>query len=109
MKKTKISPVKKTIKDPFEGLVLDAYEQEIEDSIPDDFSDFTISKKDRDMFIEAAIQHKAFQKSKRINIRINNEDLSKVKSRAKRNNMPYQTLLSSLVHKFANGELKASL
>lgn len=95
--------------EPFEGLVLDQYEQEIEDSVPENFVIPKISKEDLEMFIQAAVRHKNFAKSKRINIRVNNEDLTRIKHRAKQNNMPYQTLLSTMIHKFANGELKASL
>src|SRR3989338_5732716 len=100
--------MKKQIKDPFDGLVLDEYEQTIENSVADgDY--FSISRAEQENFAKIAKMHNQFQVSKRINIRINNQDLAKVKSKAKHNNIPYQTLISSIVHKYASGDLKVSL
>ena len=92
----------------FANLILDEYEQEIEDSIKDgDY--FNVSEKEVEEFAQTAKKHNQFKVSKRINIRINNQDLTKVKSKAKRNNIPYQTLIGVLVHKYANGELMMTL
>jgi predicted DNA binding CopG/RHH family protein len=95
--------------DPFENLVLDEYEQEIEDSI--DPSNFTLktSQEEKLFWKELATRHIQLKKSKRINIRINNEDIAKVKAKAKLNNIPYQTLLSALIHKYAEGDLEVTL
>jgi predicted DNA binding CopG/RHH family protein len=46
------------------------------------------------------------RKTKNINIRINENDLSSIKMLAAREGMPYQTLIGSLIHKYANGRLK---
>ncbi|OGC57069.1 hypothetical protein A3H26_00140 [candidate division WWE3 bacterium RIFCSPLOWO2_12_FULL_36_10] len=100
--------MKKQRRDPFEGLVLDTYEQEVEDSVPAE-DVFKVSKGDMERFAEIARAHKLFQVSKRINIRINNKDLAKVKAKARHNSIPYQTLISSIVHKYANGELEVTL
>jgi len=102
--------MKKTIKDPFADLVLDSYEQEIEDAVPKDKKIlFDISKKEKADFAEIAAKHRMFKTSKRINIRINNEDLARVRAKAKRNSIPYQTLLSSLIHKYAEGDFTITL
>jgi predicted DNA binding CopG/RHH family protein len=45
------------------------------------------------------------QKRKQINFRLLESDLAKLKSRALVDGIPYQTLLSSIVHKFLNGTL----
>jgi predicted DNA binding CopG/RHH family protein len=58
----------------------------------------------KNLFKEAAENYQELQKSKRITIRVNQEDLIKVKVKAKKNNMPYQTLLNSLIHQFADGQ-----
>lgn len=100
--------MKKQIKDPFDGLVLDEYEQKIEDSVADG-NYFSISKTEKENFAQIAKMHNQFKVSKRINIRINNQDLVKVKSKAKNNNIPYQTLIGSIVHKYAIGELEVIL
>ena len=46
-----------------------------------------------------------FRKDKRINIRISEKDLLDLQKRAIRQGIPYQTLLSSVLHKYANGTL----
>jgi len=40
-------------------------------------------------------------KPKNINIRLSERDLQKIKSKAVRKGLPYQTLLSSLIHQYA--------
>lgn len=44
------------------------------------------------------------QKTKSINIRINERDLYRLKSQAIKEGMPYQTLIASLLHKFSWSE-----
>jgi predicted DNA binding CopG/RHH family protein len=46
-----------------------------------------------------------FRKDKRVNIRISEKDLLDLQKRAIRQGIPYQTLLSSVLHKYANGAL----
>ena len=46
------------------------------------------------------------QKDKRINIRISSRDLEALQKRARKEGMPYQTLISSTLHKFVTGKLK---
>jgi predicted DNA binding CopG/RHH family protein len=46
-----------------------------------------------------------FRKDKRINIRISEKDLLDLQKRAIREGIPYQTLISSVLHKYANGML----
>jgi len=46
-----------------------------------------------------------FRKEKRVNIRISEKDLLDLQKRAIRQGIPYQTLLSSVLHKYANGAL----
>ena len=44
-----------------------------------------------------------FRKDKRINIRISEKDLLDLQKRAVRQGIPYQTLISSVLHKYVNG------
>ena len=53
-----------------------------------------------------AIADNTFRKDKRINIRISNRDLLAVQSRASEEGIPYQTLVSSIIHKYVSGSLK---
>ena len=43
------------------------------------------------------------KKDKRINIRISDRDLSELQRKAIYEGLPYQTLISSILHKFVNG------
>ena len=47
-----------------------------------------------------------FRKDKRINIRISSRDLSLLQRRALSEGIPYQTLISSVLHKYVDGRLK---
>ncbi len=46
-----------------------------------------------------------FRKDKRVNIRISERDLIKIQQRALEEGLPYQTLISSILHKFVGGRL----
>lgn len=47
------------------------------------------------------IARNTLNKNKNINIRLSERDLHKLKSRAVREGIPYQTLAASVLHKFA--------
>ncbi len=46
-----------------------------------------------------------FKKDRRINIRLSNKDLLAIQKRALEEGIPYQTLISSLLHKYVNDRL----
>ena len=46
-----------------------------------------------------------FRKDQRINIRISEKDLLDLQKRAMREGIPYQTLISSVLHKYVSGTL----
>jgi predicted DNA binding CopG/RHH family protein len=46
-----------------------------------------------------------FRKDKRVNIRISEKDLLDLQKRALREGIPYQTLISSVLHKYVAGTL----
>ncbi|MFZ5858081.1 MAG: antitoxin [Chloroflexota bacterium] len=46
-----------------------------------------------------------FSKDKRVNIRIASKDLVSLQRRAIREGIPYQTLISSVLHKYVSGML----
>lgn len=50
-----------------------------------------------------------FKKDKRVNIRISERDLIKIQQRALQEGLPYQTLISSVLHKFISGRLTEKL
>jgi predicted DNA binding CopG/RHH family protein len=47
-----------------------------------------------------------FRKDRRLNIRLSSKDLEAIKKRALGEGLPYQTLISSVLHKYASGRLK---
>ena len=46
-----------------------------------------------------------FKKNRRVNIRISEKDLEAIQKRALEEGIPYQTLISSLLHKYVSGRL----
>ena len=46
-----------------------------------------------------------FRKEKRVNIRISPKDLRALQKRALREGIPYQTMIASVLHKYASGLL----
>jgi predicted DNA binding CopG/RHH family protein len=52
-----------------------------------------------------AVAANTFKKDKRINIRISRRDLLAVQSKASKEGIPYQTLVSSIIHKYISGSL----
>ena len=50
-----------------------------------------------------------FKKDKRVNIRISERDLIKIQQRALQEGLPYQTLISSVLHKFISGRFTEKL
>ena len=46
-----------------------------------------------------------FKKNKRVNIRISSMVLDELQTRAVEDGMPYQTLISSILHRFVTGKL----
>ncbi len=47
-------------------------------------------------------------KNKRINIRLTSKDYYDIQLKAVEEGIPYQTLISSLIHKYNKGELKSA-
>jgi predicted DNA binding CopG/RHH family protein len=90
------------INDPFSNLVLDEEEQLLETALEKgDFEETSNIEDTKKMLIEAAKRYRQLNTSKPVTLRINQLDLIKIKAKAKRNNIPYQTLLGAVVHDFA--------
>ena len=78
---------------------LDVFEQSIEYST-DRFVPLSDTEKTE---VETIIN--AANKTKNINIRISEYDMEKVKQRAAEEGIPYQTLISGIIHKYITGRL----
>lgn len=85
-------------------LLLDQEEKEILDAYESGKMKPTRSTK---ALIAAAKE--TIKKNKNINIRISENDLDSIKFIAAREGLPYQTLLGSLIHKYAAGYLKEAI
>lgn len=59
----------------------------------------------RDLAAHRKAAAATFAKNARINIRISSKDLRALQKRAHEEGMPYQTLVSSVLHKFVEGQI----
>lgn len=55
------------------------------------------------------IARNTLNKTKNINLRLSEKVVAKLKAKAAKEGIPYQTLASSVLHKFANSEASPSL
>ena len=77
-------------------------EKNLEDKI---FSETwpSVGKKKLTEYRKSASNH--LKKDARLNIRISSSDLKLIKDKAAEEGLPYQSLVSSLIHKYASDEL----
>ena len=81
---------------------LDADEQDILDSFDrDEWVSVKDIKQDKQIAKQAA--KNTLRKDARINIRISGSDLQRIKQKAAFEGIPYQTLIASILHKYASG------
>lgn len=78
---------------------LDEEEQQIEDSA----EQFVPVEGEERKQIEDIITRS--RKNKNVNIRVSEQDLTQIRMKADREGIPYQTLISSVLHKYVNDQL----
>ena len=61
-------------------------------------------KRERSRFARYA--KATFRRDRRLNIRLSSKDLEAIQKRALAEGLPYQTLIASLLHKYASGRLR---
>ena len=83
---------------------LDKYEKEILESFE---KDEWISIENLEQKKEEYAQYakNTFLKNKRINIRLSEKDFIDIKTKSLEEGVPYQTLISSIIHKYVSGRL----
>ena len=81
---------------------LDPEEQEILDSF--NRGEWVSKGENLDKYKEAAKQ--TYAKTHRINFRVSEKDFRGIQVKARKEGIPYQTLVSSVVHKYLSGQLK---
>jgi predicted DNA binding CopG/RHH family protein len=65
----------------------------------------SVPKKKRELARYGEYAKATFRKDRRINIRISSKDLEALQKRALEEGIPYQTLVSSVLHKYVSGRL----
>jgi len=86
--------MKKTILDDEEKAILESYER-------GEWAPVKNAKKETKKLQRYA--KNTLKKDKRINIRMSSKDLDQVQVMAVREGIPYQTLVSSIIHKYVSG------
>ncbi len=90
-------------------MQMDEYELELLEAV-ENATHFERVENFEDELLEAKIAAKNYlNKTKNINIRIPEFDMLMLKRKSAELNIPYQTILSSLIHQYVNGKLKPSL
>ena len=85
-------------------MKLDKFEKDIFESYEnDEWISVDNVKENIEKYVKIAKNQ--IKKDKRINIRLNSKDLFDLKKKALMEGIPYQTLVSSIIHKFNNGLL----
>ncbi|MDA3897030.1 MAG: antitoxin [Desulfobacteraceae bacterium] len=83
---------------------IDQEEKELMESIErDEWQPVKKFDQEKDKAIAAA--RNTLKKDKRINLRLTQKDYHQIQIKAIEEGIPYQTLISSLVHKYLNGSL----
>lgn len=60
---------------------------------------------ERELEVARQAARNTFNKTRRVNLRVTERDFELAHSRAREEGIPYQTLLSSVIHKFLSGRL----
>jgi predicted DNA binding CopG/RHH family protein len=83
---------------------LDGEEQQLLESFErDEWKPVANQEAERDRYRQHA--RATFKKDTRVNIRMSSRDLDAIKKRALEEGIPYQTLMASVLHKYADGRL----
>jgi len=82
----------------------DKEEQELMESIENE-EWVSVNNLDAEIKKAREIARSTFIKSERMNIRISPKDLNGLKVKALEEGIPYQTLVSSIIHKYLSGRL----
>lgn len=85
---------------------LDKEEKELAESLEKDEWVSDLDKKEKKKY-EAYARY-SLNKQRRINIRMTERDLKKIRAKAIEEGIPYQSLISMLIHKFNEGKLTFS-
>jgi len=88
------------------GKYIDKDEMELAKSLETEEWVSALTKKEKKQFEEYA--RNSLMKQKRINIRMSERDLKKIQAKAIEEGIPYQSLISMLIHKYNEGKVSIS-
>ena len=100
-----IIPSRKATRDyMMNDTALDAEERDILDRF--ESGEFrSVSDADAEMARAREAARNTFNKTRRVNLRVTERDYALARDRAREEGIPYQTLLSSVIHKYLSGRL----
>ena len=84
---------------------LDNYEKELMEALESDNIQPAKNVK-KEIEKHQAYAKNTLKKDKRVNIRISSKDLEEIQITAVKQGLPYQTFMSSVLHKYVTGQLK---
>lgn len=84
-------------------VYLDVDERDLAKAIENDEWVSDLTKKGKQQYAEYA--NYSMNKQKRINIRMTERDLKNIRVKALEEGIPYQSLISMLIHKYNEGEI----
>ncbi len=85
------------------GVFLDKDERKLAKSLENEGWVSDLTKKEKKRYGEYA--RYSLNKQKRINIRMTERDLKKIRAKAVEEGIPYQSLISMLIHKYNEGKI----
>ena len=86
----------------------DFYENELLDYF-DTHKPVSVGNLEDEVSIAKIAAQNYLKKTKNINIRLAENDILKIKRKSAELNIPYQTILASVIHQFATGKIKVSM
>ncbi len=86
------------------NIILDDEEKELLQSLKNE-EWVSVDNLQEEIKIHKEIAKNTLRKDKRINIRLSSHDLEALKTNAIEMGLPYQTLVSSVLHQYATGRL----
>lgn len=93
---------------PFDVKPFDKEERQLIETIE---NGETVPAENQKQLIKDAVEaaENTLSKNKNINIRISGRDISKIKEKAAEAGLPYQTLIASILHQYANEKIKIEI
>jgi len=86
-------------------MILDEYEQDLLEAIDGADNFEQVDNFEEELLMAKVAAKNYLNKTKNINIRIAERDMLMLKRKSAKANIPYQTILSSLVHQFVEDKI----